>query len=107
MYRCVAASVAGFIQQLDDSYLKDGYWFYVTGVIPEGKDPEKTDLKIIKQYEIGLSKWARARRKKAGFSNIQYLRFERFYVIMATHGSHRFFEEEKKRLKDVRETPIR
>ena len=34
-YRCAATSVGGFIQQLAVSYVGRGYWFYVTGVIPE------------------------------------------------------------------------
>ena len=107
MYRCVASSVAGFIQQLAVSYIGHGYWFYVTGEIPPHKAPEKTDHKIIEQYGIGISKWARARRKKAGDANLHYLRFERFYVIIATHGIHPFFAAEAARLKDIRETPIR
>lgn len=106
MYRCVATSVAGFIQQLAVCYVRHGYWFYVTGEIPAHKDPGKTDRKLIEQYEIAISKWARARRKKAGGANLHYLRFARFYVIIATHGIHPFFEAEAKRLKDIRETPI-
>ncbi len=31
-YRCVAGSVAGFVQQLASCYLPHGYWFYVSGV---------------------------------------------------------------------------
>lgn len=107
MYRCVATSVAGFVQQMAVCYVRHGYWFYVTGEIPAHKDPEKTDRKIIEQYEIGISKWARARRKKSGGANLHYLRFERFYVIIATHGIHPFFEAEARRLKDIREIPIR
>lgn len=105
-YFYVATSLAGFVQQLAVSYLKNGYWFYVAGEIPAHKDPKNTDRKIIEQYDIGLSKWARARRKKTGRANLQYLRHGRFYVILATHGEHAFFEGEKNRMKDARETPI-
>jgi hypothetical protein len=107
MYRCEATSLAGFVQQLAVSYLANGYWFYVTGEIPAHKDPVKTDRKIIEQYGIGISKWSRARRKKSGRANLQYLRLGQFYVILATHGEHVFFEREKSRLKDARETPIK
>ncbi len=106
-YRCEAASLSGFVQQLAVSYLANGYWFYVTGEIPAHKEPTKTDRKIIEQYGVGISKWARARRKKAGLANVQYLRLEHFYVILATRGAHVFFEREKARLKDARETPIK
>jgi hypothetical protein len=56
-YRCVARSVAGFVQQLAVGYIAKGYYFYVSGVIPAGKDPAKTDRKIIEIYGISVSKW--------------------------------------------------
>jgi hypothetical protein len=107
MYRCEATSAEGFVQQLAVSYLGSGYWFYVAGEIPEGKDPRRVDEKLVTRYEIDLSKWARARRKRAGLANLQYLRFGRFFVLLATHGAHRFFEEEAASVRDARRTPIR
>lgn len=106
-YRCEALTVSGFVQQLAVSYIANGYYFYVAGEIPPHKDPARTDQKIIAQYGIGISKWARARRKKLGLANLHYLRFGRFYVIVASHGQHAFFEAEAKRLRDVRRCPIR
>jgi hypothetical protein len=105
-YRCVATSVAGFVQQLAVAYLTKGYYFYVTGRIPARKDPLKTDQKILEQYDIAISKWARARREQEGRANLHYLRYERFYVIIASHGVHPFFAAEAKRLRDIRRTPI-
>lgn len=107
MYRCEATSVEGFVQQLAVSYLGNGYWFYVLGQIPEGKDPRKVDDKLITRYEIDLSKWERARRKRAGLANLQYIRHGRFFVLLATHGVHPFFEEEAPSIRDARHTPIR
>jgi hypothetical protein len=107
MYRCVAMTVEGFVQQLAVSYLGNGYWFYVVGQVPEGKDPQKVDEKLVTRYQIDLSKWARARRKRAGMANLQYLRFGRFFVLVATHGTHAFFEEEALSIRDARKTPIR
>jgi hypothetical protein len=107
MYRCEATSVEGFVQQLAVSYLANGYWFYVVGQVPEGKDPRKVDEKLVARYQIDLSKWARARRKRAGLSNLQYLRFGRWFVLLATHGTHAFFEEEASSIRDARKTPIR
>jgi hypothetical protein len=107
MYRCEAKSVQGFIHQLAVSYLGNGYWFYVTGVIPSGKDARRVDQKLLGRYEIDISKWTRARRKQAGLANLQYIRFESFFVLLATTGRHRFFEEEAFSLRDARKTPIR
>src|ERR1039458_4535368 len=106
-YQCVATSVAGFIQQLAVNYVARGYCFYVTGTIPDGKDPAKTDAKIIKQYGIDISKWARARRKRAGLANVHYLRHDRFYVIIAAPGEHTFFAAERNQIRNVVKQPLR
>lgn len=106
LYRCVATSIAGFVQQLAVGYVTNGYYFYVTGRIPSTKDPLKTDEKIILQYGIAVSKWTRARRKAAGKAKVQYLRFDRFYAILATHGEHPFFAAEAKQIRDIRKHPL-
>jgi len=59
-YRCVAGSVAEFVQQLASCYLPHGYWFYVPGVIPFGKDPRDADAKLIAKYRIGVPRTSRA-----------------------------------------------
>lgn len=106
-YRCEATSVPGFVQQVAVSYVSNGYFFYVAGSVPEGKDARAIDEKIIARYDIGISKWAKARRKSLGQANLQYIRFERFFLILATHGQHRFFQDEAKVIRDVRRVPIR
>ena len=105
-YRCVATSVAGFLQQLAVAYVANGYWFYVTGRVPDRKDPATVDEKLIRQYEIAISKWTRTRRKHAGQANVQYLRYGRHFVILATHGTHPFFAAEGKRIQDIRRKPL-
>lgn len=105
-YRCLAASQAGFLQQLAVAYIANGYYFYVVGVLPAHKTAARVDAKILAAYDIAISKWTRARRKQAGHANVQYLRHGRFYVIITTHGVHPFFVAEAKRLRDIRKTPI-
>ena len=105
-YRCVATSVAGFVQQLAVAYVTNGYWFYVPGWVPDAKDPASVDRKIVRQYGIDLSKWTRARRKKMGEARVQYLRCGRFFVILATHGEHPFFAAEGRQVRDIRRQPI-
>lgn len=94
------------MQQLALSYVGHGYWFYVTGVVPERKDPRRVDEKLLEQYDAGISKWARARRKRAGLANVHYMRHERFFVLIASRGEHRFFQDEPNH-KDIRRDPIR
>jgi hypothetical protein len=105
-YRCVAASVAGFVQQLAVGYLAHGYYFHVSGWVPDHKDPAETDAKIIAQYGLDLSRWSRCRRRKLGQASVQYLRCGRFFVIVATHGEHPFFEAEAQTVRDIRVNPI-
>jgi hypothetical protein len=105
-YRWAATSVAGFVQQLAVSYITHGYVFYVAGRIPEGKDPARTDAKLIAQYGVDVSKWTRARQRKQGRASVQYLRHDRFFVLVATHGEHPFFAAEGKRIRDFRRQPL-
>lgn len=105
-YRYLTTSVAGFVQQLAVAYITHGYWFYVMGEIPEGKDPLAVDRKLIDKYDVAISKWARSRRKKLGLANVQYLRHERTFILIATRGEHRFFEEEAGTIRDVRRQAI-
>lgn len=106
-YRCVVTSVEGFVQQLASSYLRHGYWRYVCGVIPDWKNPSAVDEKLIRKYEIAVSESTRARRKRLGKANLQYIRYERFFVILATEGTHSFFEIEAGAIRDIRRVPIK
>jgi hypothetical protein len=106
-YRCVTTSAEGFVQQLAVAYITHGYWFYVAGEIPEGKEPATVDAKLIDRYGIAITKWARCRRKRQGLANMQYLRHERCFVLIATKGLHEFFEREGESFRDVRRVPIK
>jgi hypothetical protein len=111
-YRCEAPTIEGFVQQLAVSYVAHGYYFYVTGILPEGKDPRVVDEKLIRKYGTDVSKFARARRKAGGQANVQYIRHKRFFVLVATHGRHTFFANtdeggEGRRIRDLRRVPIK
>lgn len=107
MYRCEAKTVEGFVQQLAVAYIAHGCWFHVAGRIPAAKDPAAVDRKLIERYGMDVSKWTRARRKRAGLANMHYLRHGRLFVLLATHGEHRFFADEAGAMRDARRTPIR
>lgn len=105
-YRCETISLVGLVQQLAANILCHGYWFYVTGQVPDGKDPRLVDRKLIEKYGVEISRQQRARRKQAGLANVHYLRCGRFWILLATHGQHRFFTEEERRVRDARAVPI-
>ena len=77
------------------------------GWIPEPKNPVPVDQKLIVQHGLAMSKWTRARRKQAGAAGVQYLRWGRFFVLLATHGQHSFFTGEGKQVRDLRRCPLR
>jgi hypothetical protein len=101
-----ARSVEGFILQLAVSYVAHGYFHYAAGSVPEGKDPRSVDEKLLRLYDVPISKWARARRKRAGLGNVQYLRHDRFFVLLGTEGPHEFKQREGGILRDLRERPV-
>lgn len=105
-YRCSAVSIEGLVQQVAVSYLRHGYWWYVTGTVPEGKDPTSLDRKLIDKYGIQLTERERAFRKRSGMANMQYIRHDRFYILMCTEGLHPFRQAEAASLRDARKTPI-
>ncbi len=92
-YRCEATSVVGFVQQLAVAYITRGYFRYVTGRIPERKNPRTVDESIIAKYGLEIGKTSRWRRKGLGLGNVQYLRFRRFFVILATDSPHSVFDQ--------------
>ncbi len=110
-------SVEGLIQQLV-VHFRNGYWFYVQGRVPDGKDEFAVDEKLMSKYGVKLSKYQRTRRRARGFYNVQYLRFNQDWILLATHGTHpqdtlekahpeSFHYSECKNLKDVRRSPLK
>ena len=106
-YRCVASSPEGLVQQVAVSYLRHGYWFYVTGWIKPGKDPGQIDRKLIAKYQIAIGQRERAARKRRGLANMQYIRYRNWFLLLATDGHHPFKQDERKQIRDCRRVPIR
>jgi len=104
---CETCSVEGFVQLVACNLLPHGYWFYVTGIVPEGKDVRRVDAKLIRKYGAALGKAARSRRKRLGLANVRYLRHDRFFVLLATYGRHRFHLEDARSIRDVRRVPLK
>jgi hypothetical protein len=90
-YQCVTTSIAGFIQQLAVGYCAKGYHFYALGEIPPEKDPAHVDAKLVERYGVDLSYTTRCRRKQQGAASVQYVRYNDVFVLIATHGIHRFW----------------
>ena len=106
-YRCNATSPEGLVQQVAVCYLRHGYWFYVTGRIPPGKDPEGIDQKLIAKYGLALTERQLAYRRKRGLANMQYIRYGQWFLLLATEGHHQFKQDEKTQILDCRRHPIK
>lgn len=111
-YRYQAQSPEAVVQLIAANYLRHGYYWYVTGSIPERKDPLEVDRKLIEKYGIEVSAWERSHRKKRGIANAQYIRFDRWFILLVTEGHHPLKSPaskggEKEQLKDCRRYPIR
>lgn len=106
-YRYLATSLTGFVQQLSCNILPHGYWLYVTGLVPDSKDPLAVDAKLLDRYGIAISRQQRARRKLQGLANLHYIRLGRIWIILATHGLHPFHVEEANNIRDARKIPIK
>ncbi len=121
-YKCEAATLEGFVQQLAVGYVARRYFFYVYGRVPQRLSAQEHDSRLLAKYGVTISKWSRYRRtKRVGpdgrpLANVQYLRYRDFWVLLATAGHHRFYAEHVqsdakgliaiRQYKDVRLTPI-
>ena len=111
-YRCEATSPEAVVQLIAASYLRHGYYWYVTGRIPDSKSATSVDRKLIAKYGIDITEWQRSRRRKQGIANAQYLRHDRWFILMLTEGHHALRAPackggEGEHLKDCRRTPLR
>ncbi len=106
-YPCVATSPAAFVRQLAASYLPHGYRLYVCGHVPDrlAGCPWELDQRMIEKYEINLSKATRSKRRREGVASVRYIRYGRFWMLLSTHGRHRFFDEHRK-VRNVGRTPV-
>jgi len=87
-YPCEAQSPAAVVQLIAASYLRHGFYWYVTGSIPDGKDPAVIDRKLIVKYGIEVSEWERRHRKKRGVANAHYLRHQYWFILLVSEGHH-------------------
>ena len=96
MYPYRFTNIHMFVQRVADNIVKYGYTNYVTGTIPEGRDVEQIDAKILERYGIAVSRWARARRVKAGVTGLHYVRHQRFFAMFAhSKGEHDWWQREE------------
>ena len=105
-YRYIAATAEGFVQQVVCSYVRHGYYFFVSGQVPAGKDPATVDAKLLERYGVAKTRKDRYRRKRAGLANVHYIRFENHWLMLCSKGEHEWFQREGENIRDVRRDAI-
>jgi len=106
-YQYEARNVAGFVSQIV-RYVASGYFFYVRVVVPEGKDPNVIDAKLMKLYGVGGKRWRRERRNLKQTAGVHYLRCNRCAVLMLTKGKHEaFYRDHGENVRDIRREALK
>ena len=106
-YRYLVRDEHCFIQLLATNYACRGYPFYFRSRVPDGKASKPVDEKLLAEYGIATSKQQRWRRKRLGRANLQYLRYQQDFVILATHGENDFFQKNEGAIRDMRSHPLK
>jgi len=94
----VAPNIDVFLSQVQ-RLVGWGYFFFCTFELAKDKDPEQLDAKLIELWNLDKPYWKREKRRRGRAPSIWYLRYDRFYVLLATHGKapdggpHPFFVE--------------
>lgn len=92
------------IQQVTYLIGRWGFRFYSMVTIPEGKEPSRVDAKLFERLNLGESQARADRGGEQVAAKVRYLRFNRWGILLATHGVHPFFQAES--YKDCRVHPI-
>lgn len=101
------ASMDGMVQQLV-TLVSKGYRYYFVGKKKAGAEADEFDQKMLATYEADLPKWTRERRRQKGLANFRYLRVDDWFIVLVTEGkAPKFWAEDKHRVRDVRQVPIR
>lgn len=97
--RYLTISPAAMVQQLALSTLRYGYRYYVSGMLPQGKDPFAFDQRIIEKYDLQITDYNRRQRAALGKANMKFFRCGQFFLLLATEGQHRFKELEHRSIR--------
>lgn len=90
-YRWETASPDGFVRQVVQ-HVSSGHHFYFADHVKSHVELEALDRKLIDAYRCDVQPWTRSRRKAAGMASTHYVRYDRFFILLATAGRGPFFD---------------
>ena len=85
-------------------YIQHGYIRYLVRKIPEGKDLESIDKKILSCYDITYNYNTRVSRRKNNTGNVVYVRFGHTFILFCDEREHKEFD--KMESLDFRTSPL-
>ncbi len=97
-----------FLQEIVRRF-SHGYYFYSLTIYPEKKRDkwQKIDEKLIEKYPIlSLSKYQRARRKRASLLNARIIRYGQFMLLQATSGKDDIGLKTEEAFEDIRKKSL-
>jgi hypothetical protein len=104
--RYLVISVEGMVAQLV-TLISKGYRYYFTGRVADAETRLVRDQRMLAYYDADLPKWTRERRRQRDQANFRYLRYEDWFIVLATEGTApQFWKEDLHRIRDVQEFPI-
>jgi len=99
-----ALTLGDFLRRIAIDYVRHGWFRYAVREIPQHKDLSVVDQKMHDTYQVTRCRTTRMRRRRLGCASVQYLRFERSFILLATVGKHEAFARIESR--DIREAPL-
>jgi len=103
----VLKNIDGALSQIT-RLASSGYYFVFYNQLKATKDPALLDEKMIRLWQLDQPYWKREKRRRGHAPSIWYLRYNRHYLLMSTHGrandgeAHPFFTEYESQLFDIR-----
>lgn len=104
MRRYEARSRGVFIRKVAYDYVRYGYVRYAFREIPEERELKEIDEKLLRAYDVTFNRMARKRRRENGEGVVSYVRYDRWFVLLATEGRHEAFD--RLAWRDIRSCPL-
>jgi len=101
---CEAPTLGDFLYRIALGGFHFRYFRYAVRSIPEGKDLQPLDRKLMDTYGVTSCRMRRLRQRRAGHASVQYVRYRSTFILMATEGAHATFS--RIRSFDVRVAPL-
>jgi len=102
---CEVRSLTALVKQIAVHTIRWGYWWYVSGIIPDHKNSRDIDRRLMDKYAANLPESSRYRRKQQGFANVRYYRLGRRFFLFTTLGHSPIWEAEQANLRCIRKPP--